>query len=34
MLTFKNHRGQFYKTNTALVALTAMYVIGGLAAIS
>ncbi len=34
MLTFKNHRGQFHKTNTALVALTSLYVIGAAVALS
>ncbi|WP_353273589.1 hypothetical protein [Wolbachia endosymbiont (group A) of Agelastica alni] len=34
MLTFKNHCGQFHKTNTALVALTALYVIGAAVALS
>ncbi len=34
MLTFKNHRGQFHKTNTALVALTTLYVIGAAVALS
>ncbi|OAM00684.1 hypothetical protein [Wolbachia endosymbiont of Dactylopius coccus] len=34
MLTFKNHRGQFHKTNTALVALTSLYVIGAVVALS
>ncbi len=34
MLIFKNHRGQFHKTNTALVALTSLYVIGAAVALS
>lgn len=34
MLTFKNHHGQFHKTNTALVALTSLYVIGAAVALS
>lgn len=34
MLTFKNHRGQFHKMNTALVALTSLYVIGAAVALS
>ncbi len=34
MLTFKNHCGQFHKTNTALVALTSLYVIGAAVALS
>lgn len=34
MLTFKNHCGQFHKTNTALVALTSVYVIGAAVALS
>ncbi|WP_353288581.1 hypothetical protein [Wolbachia endosymbiont (group A) of Pogonocherus hispidulus] len=34
MLTFKNHYGQFHKTNTALVALTSLYVIGAAVALS
>lgn len=34
ILTFKNHRGQFHKTNTALVALTSLYVIGAVVALS
>lgn len=34
MLTFKNHCGQLHKTNTALVALTALYVIGAAVALS
>lgn len=31
---FKNHRGQSHKTNTALVALTSLYVIGAAVALS
>ncbi|WP_250294758.1 hypothetical protein [Wolbachia endosymbiont of Oedothorax gibbosus] len=34
MLTFKNYRGQFHKKNTALVALTSLYVIGAAVALS
>lgn len=34
MLTFKNYCGQFHKTNTALVALTSLYVIGAAVALS
>jgi len=34
MLTFKNHCGQFHKMNTALVALTSLYVIGAAVAFS
>ncbi|WP_353285388.1 hypothetical protein [Wolbachia endosymbiont (group A) of Beris morrisii] len=34
MLTFKNHCRQFHKTNTALVALTSLYVIGAAVALS
>ncbi|MGL9759401.1 MAG: hypothetical protein ACR5LA_11920 [Wolbachia sp.] len=34
MPIFKNHRGQFHKTNTALVALTSLYVIGAAVALS
>lgn len=34
MLTFQNHCGQFHKTNTALVALTSLYVIGAAIALS
>ncbi|MDR1139872.1 MAG: hypothetical protein LBJ80_03055 [Rickettsiales bacterium] len=34
MPIFKNHRGQFHKMNTALVALTSLYVIGAAAALS
>lgn len=34
MLTFKNHRGQFHKTNTALATFTALYVIGAAVALS
>ncbi|MDR2609317.1 MAG: hypothetical protein LBC06_01830 [Rickettsiales bacterium] len=34
MPIFKNHRGQFHKMNTALVALTSLYVIGAAVALS
>ncbi|MBR9984077.1 MAG: hypothetical protein MUP48_06600 [Wolbachia endosymbiont of Homalodisca vitripennis] len=34
MPIFKNHCGQFHKTNTALVALTSLYVIGAAVALS
>ncbi|WP_250296650.1 hypothetical protein [Wolbachia endosymbiont of Oedothorax gibbosus] len=34
MRIFTNHRGQFHKTNTALVALTSLYVIGAAVALS
>ncbi len=34
MLTFKNHRGQFHKTNAALATFTALYVIGAAVALS
>ncbi|MCM1001074.1 MAG: hypothetical protein KTV72_01915, partial [Wolbachia endosymbiont of Melophagus ovinus] len=34
MPIFKNHRGQFHKMNTALVALTSLYAIGAVVALS
>ncbi|QOD38332.1 hypothetical protein [Candidatus Wolbachia massiliensis] len=34
MSTFKNHSGQFHKTNTALVALTSLYIVGAAVALS
>ncbi|WP_264336687.1 MULTISPECIES: hypothetical protein [unclassified Wolbachia] len=34
MLIFKNHRGQLHKTNTALLVLTSLYVIGAAVALS
>ncbi|WP_246226436.1 hypothetical protein [Wolbachia endosymbiont of Madathamugadia hiepei] len=34
MLIFKNYRGQFHKMNTALAALTSLYVIGAAVALS
>ena len=34
MPIFKNHCGQFHKMNTALVALTSLYVIGAAVALS
>ncbi|WP_265025607.1 hypothetical protein [Wolbachia endosymbiont (group A) of Bibio marci] len=34
MLTFKNHRDQSHKANTALVAFTSLYVIGAAVALS
>ncbi|WCR58008.1 hypothetical protein [Wolbachia endosymbiont of Ctenocephalides felis wCfeJ] len=32
--TFKSHRGQLHKTNTALVVLTSMYIVGAAVALS